>query len=83
MPIPVLKCGGYMKFAVIIEMGAGNHSAYVPDLPGCVAAGDSIEETERLIQSAIELHIQGMKDDGIEIPQPVSLAREIEIQQAT
>jgi predicted RNase H-like HicB family nuclease len=72
---------GVMKYAVVIEKGADNYSAYVPDLPGCVAAADTIEETERLIQSAIEFHIRGMIEDGIEIPKPVSLAREIEIRQ--
>lgn len=70
-----------MKYAVVIEKGADNYSAYVPDLPGCVAAADTIEETELLIQGAIEFHIRGMIEDGIEIPAPVSLAREIEIRQ--
>jgi predicted RNase H-like HicB family nuclease len=60
-----------MKYAVVIEKGPNNYSAYVPDLPGCVAAADTIEETERLIQGAIEFHIRGMKEDGIEIPPPV------------
>ena len=68
-----------MKYVVVIEKGAANYSAYVPDLPGCVAAADTIEETERLIRGAIEFHIRGMREDGIEIPPPVSLAREIEI----
>jgi len=69
-----------MKYAVVIEKGDANYSAYVPDLPGCVAAADTLEEIERLIQGAIEFHIRGMIEDGIEIPSPVSLVREIEIQ---
>ena len=68
-----------MKYVVVIEQGAANYSAYVPDLPGCVAAAGTIEETERLIRGAIEFHIRGMREDGIAIPPPVSLAREIEI----
>jgi predicted RNase H-like HicB family nuclease len=70
-----------MKYAVVIEKGPINYSAYVPDLPGCVAAADTIEETERLIQGAIEFHMRGMREDGIEIPLPVSFAREVEIKQ--
>jgi len=70
-----------MKYAVVIEKGATNYSAYVPDLPGCVAAADTLEEIEKLIRDAIEFHIRGMIEDGFEIPQPVSLAREIEIRQ--
>ena len=70
-----------MKYAVVIEKGAANFSAYVPDLPGCVAAADTLEEIEKLIRDAIEFHIRGMIEDGFEIPQPVSLAREVEIRQ--
>jgi predicted RNase H-like HicB family nuclease len=70
-----------MKYAVVIEKGAANFSAYVPDLPGCVAAAVTLEEIEKLIRDAIEFHIRGMIEDGFEIPQPVSLAREVEIRQ--
>jgi predicted RNase H-like HicB family nuclease len=70
-----------MRYAVVIEKGANNYSAYVPDLPGCVAAADTLEEIEKLIREAIEFHIRGMIEDGFEIPQPVSLAREVEIRQ--
>jgi predicted RNase H-like HicB family nuclease len=68
-----------MKYVVVIEKGENNFSAYVPDLPGCVAAARSIDETERLIREAIEMHIRGMKEDGEDIPPPTSLAREIDI----
>ena len=68
-----------VRYAVVIEKGEGNYSAYVPDLPGCVAAGDTLEQTEQLIREAIEIHIRGMREDGMEIPHPTSLAREIEV----
>lgn len=68
-----------MKYAVVIEKGEDNFSAYVPDLPGCVAAADTLEETEQLIREAIEMHIRGMREDGLEVPEPTSLAREVEV----
>ncbi len=68
-----------MKYAVVIEKGENNFSAYVPDLPGCVAAADTLEETEQLIREAIEIHIRGMREDGLEVPGPTSLAREVEV----
>ena len=68
-----------MKYVVVIEKGTSNFSAYVPDLPGCVAAGDSIEEVEKLIQGAMEMHIAGLREDGISVPPPSSLAREIDV----
>ena len=67
------------KYAVVIEKGENNFSAYVPDLPGCVAAADTLGETEQLIREAIEIHIRGMREDGLEVPQPTSLAREVEV----
>ena len=68
-----------MKYAVVIEKGENNCSAYVPDLPGCVAAADTPGETEQLIREAIEIHIRGMREDGLEVPEPISLAREVEV----
>lgn len=67
-----------MKYAVVIDMGPDNYSAYVPDLPGCVAA-TALEETERLIQTTIEFNLRGLIEVGIEIPAPARLVREIEI----
>jgi predicted RNase H-like HicB family nuclease len=61
-----------MRYAVVIEKAAKNYSAYVPDLPGCVATGATVEETEQLIREAIELHLSGLRDDGTPIPQPSS-----------
>ena len=61
-----------MKYAVVIEKGPESYGAYAPDLPGCAVVGESREEVVQLIREAIEFHIQGMKDDGDEIPPPVS-----------
>jgi predicted RNase H-like HicB family nuclease len=66
------------RYAVVIERADHNYSAYVPDLPGCVATGQSVEEIEREIREAIAFHIEGLKDDGIEIPEPVTLAEYVE-----
>ncbi len=68
-----------MKYVVVIEKGESSFSAYVPDLPGCVAAGDSIEEVESLIRGAMEMHIAGLRQDGITVPPPSYLVREIDI----
>jgi len=61
-----------MRYAVVIEKAAKNYSAYVPDLPGCVATGATVEETEELIREAIEFHLSGLRDDGVPIPPPSS-----------
>jgi predicted RNase H-like HicB family nuclease len=68
-----------MRYAVVIEKGKGNYSAYVPDLPGCVAVGDTVEETEREIQEAIEFHIEGLRADGLPVPEPTSRAAYVEV----
>jgi predicted RNase H-like HicB family nuclease len=59
-----------MRYAIVIENAGGNYSAYVPDLPGCVAAGDTLEATEQLLREAIELHLQGLREDGLPVPDP-------------
>lgn len=68
-----------MKYAVVIEKAESNYSAYVPDLPGCVATGQTLEETEQQIREAIEFHLQGMREDGLPIPQPSSHVDYVEI----
>ncbi|WMJ08833.1 type II toxin-antitoxin system HicB family antitoxin [Nitrosomonas sp. sh817] len=68
-----------MRYAIVVEKAGNNYSAYVPDLPGCVATGSTIEETEREIREAIELHIEGMMEDGLPIPQPTSIVQYIEV----
>jgi predicted RNase H-like HicB family nuclease len=61
-----------MRYAFVIEKAEGNYSAYVPDLPGCVATGDTVEETEQQIREAVEFHLRGMREDGLPIPEPTS-----------
>jgi len=58
-----------MRYAVVLEKARNNYSAYVPDLPGCVATATTIEETERPIREAIDLHLSGLRKDGLPIPQ--------------
>ena len=67
-----------MRYAVVIEKADGNYSAYVPDLPGCVATGDTIETVEREIRDAIRFHIQGLQQEGLPVPQPTSIAEYVE-----
>ena len=67
-----------MRYAVVIEKAAENYSAFVPDLPGCVATGVTVKEDEREIRDAIRFHIEGMKADGLDVPTPSSLAEYVE-----
>ena len=62
-----------MQYAVVIEKGERNYSAYVPDLPGCVATGDTLEEVRQHIRTAVDFHIEGLKEDGIPVPEPTSV----------
>lgn len=57
-----------MKFAIIIEKSENNYCAYVPELPGCISVGDTIEELTRMMTEAIQLHVESMREDGIEVP---------------
>jgi len=68
-----------MQYLVIVEKGATSFGAYVPDLPGCVAVGDTREEVLTFIHEAIEFHIDGLKEDGIPVPPPSSQSELIEI----
>jgi predicted RNase H-like HicB family nuclease len=68
-----------MKFAVVIEKAGDNFSAYVPDLPGCIATGDSIPHVEERIREAISFHLSGLREDGMEIPQPSSTVQYVEL----
>jgi predicted RNase H-like HicB family nuclease len=68
-----------MRYAIVVERAVNNYSAYVPDLPGCVATGATVEETERLIREAIELHLTGLREDGLPIPQPSSQVEYVEV----
>lgn len=68
-----------MRYAVVIEQAEGNLSAYVPDLPGCVTTGGTLQEIEQNIQEAITLHLQGMREDGLPIPVPSTLVEYCEL----
>ena len=68
-----------MRYAVVIEKAEKNYSAYVPDLPGCIATGASIAEVEVEIREAIEFHIDGLREDGSVVPAPSSQVEYIEI----
>jgi predicted RNase H-like HicB family nuclease len=67
------------RYAVIFEQAEHNWAAYVPDLPGCISTGATIEETERNIQQAVRGHIAALREFGEPVPQPTSVAREIEV----
>ncbi len=67
------------KYAVIFEKAEHNWAAYVPDLPGCITTGATLEETEQNIREAIEGHLRTLMEFGEPVPQPTSLAKEIEI----
>ena len=68
-----------MRYAIVIEKAEGNYSAYVPDLPGCVATGATVAEVEAEIREAIIFHVDGMREDGIAIPEPQSQVEYIEV----
>ena len=68
-----------MRYAIVIENAGPNYSAYVPDLPGCVATGATAEEVEREIREAIEFHLEGLLEDGFPIPAPSSAVRYVDI----
>jgi predicted RNase H-like HicB family nuclease len=67
-----------MRYAIVIEKAEGNYSAYVPDLPGCVATGDTVAAVEAEIRAAIRFHIDGLKADGQPVPVPTSIADYVE-----
>ena len=68
-----------MKYAVVIEKSETGFGAYVPDLPGCVAMGDTIEEIDLLIREAIEFRLDGLREDGLSIPEPSAVAQYEEV----
>jgi predicted RNase H-like HicB family nuclease len=71
-----------MRYLVVVEEGQNSFGAYVPDLPGCVAAGDTREEALALIREAIEFHIEGLKEAGQSIPRPSSTAEVVDVHAA-
>lgn len=71
-----------MRYMVILEKGPASYGAYVPDLPGCVAAGETKAEAVKLIQEAIEFHIEGLQEEGLPIPEPSSVIEYVEVRAA-
>jgi len=67
------------RYAIVVEKSGANDAAYVPDLPGCVATGATVEETERLLRGAIELHVAGMREDGLPVPGPSSVVDYLDV----
>jgi len=74
-----MEIGATMKYAIVIEKAENNYSAYVPDLPGCVATGATVEEVEQQIREAIEFHLDGMREDGEPIPDPSSHVEYVDV----
>ncbi len=68
-----------MRYAIVIEKAENNYAAYVPDLPGCVTTGQTVEEVEREIREAIEFHIRGLREDGLPVPAPSSKVNYIDV----
>jgi len=68
-----------MKYAIVIERAGKNYSAYIPDLPGCVATGETREEVESQIREAVQFHLEGMREDGEAIPEPSSQVEYIDV----
>jgi predicted RNase H-like HicB family nuclease len=71
-----------MRYAVIIEEGENSFGAYVPDLPGCAAAAETREELLKLIREAIDFHIEGLREDGLPVPEPSSSVEYVEVRAA-
>jgi predicted RNase H-like HicB family nuclease len=67
-----------MRYGVVIEKGETSYGAYVPDLPGCVAAGETLQEVEELIREAIQFHIEGLREEGLPVPEPSSIFEFVE-----
>lgn len=67
------------RYAIVVERAERNFAAYVPDLPGCVATGATVEETEGLLREAIELHIAGFRENGLPVPMPTSVVDYLEV----
>ena len=69
-----------MQYAIVIETAPGsNYSAYVPDLPGCITTGNTIEEVKHNMQEAIELHLEGLREDGLPVPQPSTQVATVDV----
>ena len=67
------------RYAIVVEQVERTYAAYVPDLPGCVATGETVRETEKLLREAIELHVAGLREDGLPVPEPSSVVDYLEV----
>jgi predicted RNase H-like HicB family nuclease len=67
------------RYAIVVEKAASNYAAYVPDLPGCVATGKTVKETERRLREAIAVHVEGLREDGLPVPEPSSVVDYLEV----
>jgi predicted RNase H-like HicB family nuclease len=67
------------RYAIVVEKAKANYAAYVPDLPGCVATGATVEETERRLREAIALHVRGLLEDGLPVPEPSTVVNYVEV----
>lgn len=67
------------RFLIVVERASGNFSAYSPDLPGCVATGSTLEETRARMHEAVDMHIQGLREDDLPIPEPSATATYVEV----
>ena len=67
------------RYLIVIENAGSNYSAYLPDLPGCASTGATVEETRRNMESALEFHLDGLREDGLPIPPPSSIADYVEV----
>jgi len=68
-----------MRYAIVIEKSETGYGAYVPDLPGCIAVGETVDETEKLIREAVEFHVEGMRADGMPVPESTTRTDYIEV----
>jgi len=68
-----------MRYAIVIEKADSNYSAYVPDLPGCIATGDTAADVELSIREAIEFHVAGLREDGLPVPSPSSKVEYVDV----
>ena len=68
-----------MRYGIVIEKGETSYGAYVPDLPGCVAVGETQAEVEALIREAIQFHIEGLREEGLPVPEPMSSFEYVEV----
>jgi len=69
-----------LSYTIIVEKGQGNYGAYAPDLPGCVAVGDTVEETIRQMKEAIDFHLEGLRAEGLPIPKPQIITRKVDLE---